>query len=83
LDIDILDRIDPDAEISGLNLSNSCSNSDDGQASGTVSGNNVGNGGCSGGYNDEDDDKDWAPWDENNHDFYTTPFHASPSCKPP
>jgi hypothetical protein len=61
-------------------LSDSCSNSDDGQASGNVSGHDGGNGG----YNDEDNgNKNWAPWDKNNHDFYTTPFHASSSCKPP
>jgi hypothetical protein len=49
---DIFDRIDPDAEIRGRDLSDSCNNSDDGQVSG-----NVGDDG-GGGYNNKDDDDD-------------------------
>jgi hypothetical protein len=62
---DILDRIYRDAEISGPVLSDRCSNSSDGQVSGNVDGEDGGNDGASGGYNDEDDDnEDWALWDE-------------------
>jgi hypothetical protein len=40
--------------------------------------------GCSGGYKDEDhDNEDSDLWDENNHDFYMTPFCASSAYKPP
>jgi hypothetical protein len=85
-DIDIFDHIDPDSNISGPDLSNSCSNSDAGQVSANVgvgdSGNDDG-GGCSGGYNDKGDNKNWALWDNNNHDFYMIPFHASSGYKPP
>jgi hypothetical protein len=73
-DVYMFDRIDPDAEISGPDLSDSCSNSDDGQVSGNVGG---------GDYDRDDDNEDWAPWDKNNHDFYMIPFHASSGYKPP
>jgi hypothetical protein len=87
LDIDIFDRIDPDAEISGPGLSDSC-NSDDDQVNANVGGGNSGNedgGCCSGGYNDEDDDDDeeWALWYEYNHDLYMVSFRASSGYKPP
>jgi hypothetical protein len=64
-------------------LSDSCIHSDDGQA--TASGNGAGgSGGCNGGYNDADDNnEDSVLCDENNHDIYTTPFHASSDYKPP
>jgi hypothetical protein len=64
IDINIIDCIDPDAEISGPDLSDSCSNSDDSQASGNVgSGDGGGNGGSGGSYVDEDDgNEDWAFW---------------------
>jgi hypothetical protein len=54
-------------------------------ASGDDSGNDGGAGGsCSGGYDDKDDDnEDWDLWDENDHDFYMIPFHASSGYKPP
>jgi hypothetical protein len=75
----IFDHIDPDAEICGPVLSDSCSNSDDGQASANVGGDDDG-----GGDDDEDDDNgDWALWDKNYHDFYMIPFPASSGYKPP
>jgi hypothetical protein len=87
LDIDIFDRIDPDAEISGPGFSDSCSNSDDGQVSAHVGGGNNGNDdgcGCSSGYNDEDvDDDEWALWHEYNRDFNMISFRASAGYKPP
>jgi hypothetical protein len=56
---DILDRIYPDAEISGLDLSDSCK-SDNGQASRNIGGDVAVNDSGSG-YNDEDDEnEDWA-----------------------
>jgi hypothetical protein len=89
-DIDMFDCINPDAKISGPDLSDTCSNSDDCQVSGNVGdddgGNDSGDGeGCSsGGYNDEDiDNEDWVLWDENNNNFYTIPFRASSDYKPP
>jgi hypothetical protein len=40
-------------------------------------------GGCSCGYNDEDDDNEnWALWEENNHYFYMMPLCASYGYKP-
>jgi hypothetical protein len=58
--IDIFDRTDPDAEISGPHMSDSCSNSNDGQASANVGGDNGANsgGGCSGDYDDKDNDNE-------------------------
>lgn len=41
--IDIFDHMDPDAEIIGPNLSDSCSNSDESEASGNAGGDNSGN----------------------------------------
>jgi hypothetical protein len=53
----------PNAEISGPDLIDSGSDSDDGQASADV-------GGSGGGYNDRDDDNEaWALWNENDCDF--------------
>jgi hypothetical protein len=55
-------------------LSDSCSDS---QASANVGG----GGSCS--YDDEDDNnKDWALWEENDHDFCMKPFCASSRYKP-
>jgi hypothetical protein len=58
--IDIFDHTGPDGEISGPNLSDSCSYSDDGQARANVGGcGGTGGGGSgSGGYNDEDNDNE-------------------------
>jgi hypothetical protein len=65
-DSDIFDRTDRDAEICGSDFCDSCNSYDD-QVSGNVGGDVCGNGG----YNDEDDDnEDWALWDENNHELY-------------
>jgi hypothetical protein len=67
-DIDIIDHVDPDAEISGPDLSDSGSNSDDGEASANV-----------GSDNDEDgDNEDWALGDENDHNFYKIQMPVSP-----
>jgi hypothetical protein len=82
LDIDIIERIDPDVKMSGPDLSDSCNNSDDGKASGNVGGDGV-NGGGGGGYSDKNDNGDWALWSENNHDFYIIPFRASYDYIPP
>jgi hypothetical protein len=52
-DTDIFDSTDPDAEICGTDLRDSCSNSGDGQASAYVGGDDGGNDDSDGGgYND-------------------------------
>jgi hypothetical protein len=59
-DTDIFDRIYPGAEISGPDLGDSFSNSDDGQVSGNVGG-DVGVNDSGSGYNDEaHDNEDWV-----------------------
>jgi hypothetical protein len=54
--IDIFDRMDPNAEIIGPTLSDSCSNSDESQASGNADDNNSVNDGGSGGYSNEENE---------------------------
>lgn len=77
----VVHRTEPDAEISGPDLSDRCSNSDEDQVIASVRGNDVG--GC-GSRNDTDDDNEyWALWDENNNDFYMISFLASSHYKPP
>jgi hypothetical protein len=70
-------HIDPDAEICGPVLSDSCSNSDDGQGSANVGGDDD----CGDDDDKDDDNEDWALWDKNYRDFYMIPFPASSGYK--
>lgn len=77
---DIVHRTEPDAEISGPDLSDRYSNSDDDQVIVSVRGNCAG--GCDGRNDTDDDNGDWALWNQNNHDFYMISFLASSHYKP-
>jgi hypothetical protein len=81
-----IDHIDPDAKISGSDLSDSCSDSHDDWVNGNVGGDdggNVGGDGYNDGYNDKDSNNEvWGLWDENNHDFYMVLFQFSSGYKP-
>jgi hypothetical protein len=89
-DSEVFDRTDPDAEICRPDLCDRCSKSDDGQVNANVGSDdsaiNDDGGVYSGGHKDEDNNNDdWAHWDENDPDLYTSTiaFRASSGYKPP
>jgi hypothetical protein len=66
-------------------LNDRCSNSDDrkvklniGRDDSATNDVDCGSGVCNGGYKDEDNDNaDWALWEESDHDLHMIKFHAS------
>jgi hypothetical protein len=75
-DINIFNHTDHDAKISWPGLSDIYSNSAESKATANL----VSGRGC--GYDDNDNNKVWALWDKNDHDFCMILFYASSGYKP-